>query len=104
MAPLLGRFFTKQEDEGQQLVAVLSYGTWQSRFHSDPHILGTKILLDRKPYIVIGVMPAGFEFPLNPGHLDQSELWVPMSFKPEQFIERSFELELPNGGTASDAA
>ncbi len=89
VAPLLGRFFTQQEDEELQLVAVLSYGTWQSRFHGDPHILGTKILLDRKPYVVIGVMPAGFEFPLTPGHLDQSELWVPMSFKPEQFTDEA---------------
>ena len=89
VAPLLGRFFTQQEDEGQQLVSMLSYGTWQSRFHGDPRILGTKILLDRKPYVVIGVMPAGFEFPLSPGHLDQSELWVPMSFKPEQFTDEA---------------
>jgi putative ABC transport system permease protein len=89
VVPLLGRFFTQQEDEGQQLVAVLSYQTWQSRFHGDRHILGTKILLDRKPYVVIGVMPADFEFPLTPGHLDKSELWVPMSFKPEQFIDEA---------------
>ena len=89
VAPLLGRFFTQQEDEQQQLVAVLSYQTWQGRFHGDAHILGTKILLDRKPYLVIGVMPAGFEFPLTPGHLDQSELWVPMSFKPEQFTNEA---------------
>jgi len=39
-----------------------------------------KILLDRKPYEVIGVMPRDFEFPLQPGHLNRSELWVPMSF------------------------
>ena len=89
VSPLLGRVFTRQEDEQQQLVAVLSYQTWQSRFHGDAHILGTKILLDRKPYLVIGVMPAGFEFPLTPGHLDQSELWVPMSFKPQQFVDEA---------------
>jgi putative ABC transport system permease protein len=60
---------------------VLSYNTWQSRFHGDQSILGKKILLDRKPYVVIGVMPRNFEFPLNPGHLNRSELWVPMSFQ-----------------------
>ena len=89
VSPLLGRVFTQQEDEQQQLVAVLSYQTWRSRFHGDAHILGTKLLLDRKPYLVIGVMPAGFEFPLTPGHLDQSELWVPMSFKPQQFVDEA---------------
>jgi putative ABC transport system permease protein len=46
--------------------------------------LGTKILLDRKPYIVIGVMPRDFEFPLVPGHLNNSELWVPMSFTEQE--------------------
>jgi putative ABC transport system permease protein len=83
VTPLMGRVFTRQEDDQQQLVAVLSYSTWQKRFHADPNILGKKILLDRKPYLVIGVMPAGFEFPLNPGHLNQSEIWVPVSFTTE---------------------
>lgn len=79
--PLLGRVFTAQEDQQHQQVAVLSYASWQKRFHGDPHILGTKILLDRKPYIVIGVMPSTFEFPFYGGHTDnQAEVWVPMSF------------------------
>ncbi len=77
--PLLGRVFTAQEDQQHQQVAVLSYATWQKRFHGDPHVLGTKILLDRKPYIVIGIMPENFRFPFYNGH-DQAELWVPMSF------------------------
>ena len=67
VAPLLGRAFTQQEDEQHQQVAVLSYGMWRSRFHGDAAILGSKILLDRKPYTVIGVMPRNFEFPLNAG-------------------------------------
>ena len=82
--PLLGRVFTQPEDEQHQQIAVLSYATWQSRFHGDPSILGQKILLDRKPYLVIGVMPRNFEFPLVPGHLNRSELWIPMSLRPEE--------------------
>jgi hypothetical protein len=82
VAPELGRVFTADEDEHSQQVAVLSHSTWGSRFHSDPQILGQKILLDRKPYIVIGVMPRNFEFPLVTGQLNRSELWVPMSFAP----------------------
>jgi putative ABC transport system permease protein len=84
IAPIMGRVFTTQEDQQKQLVAVLSYATWKSRFHGDPHILGTKILLDRKPYIVIGVMPRSFEFPLNSGRLNRSELWVPMSLTAQE--------------------
>ncbi len=84
VAPLLGRAFTAEEDEHSQQVAVLSYATWQDRFHGDNQILGTKILLDRKPYVVIGVMPQNFEFPLIAGQLNRNELWVPMSFTEEE--------------------
>jgi putative ABC transport system permease protein len=77
--PMLGRYFTQAEDEQHEQVAVLSYATWQSRFQGDQNILGKKILLDRKPYVIIGVMPRNFEFPLEPGHLNRRELWVPMS-------------------------
>ncbi|WP_058186914.1 ABC transporter permease [Terracidiphilus gabretensis] len=82
--PLMGRVFTADEDEHSQQVVVLSYAAWVSRFHRDAQILGTKILLDRKPYVVIGVMPRNFEFPLNPGQLNRSELWVPMSFRVDE--------------------
>jgi predicted permease len=84
VAPLMGRFFTQQEDDGYEQVTVISYNLWQSRLHGDAHVLGTKILLDRKPYIVIGVMPRDFEFPLVPGHLNNSELWVPMSLTEQE--------------------
>jgi len=53
---------------------------WQERFRGDPGVLDTKVLLDRKPYVVIGVMPRNFEFPLVPGHFNNSRLWVPVSF------------------------
>src|SRR5215468_3914422 len=87
--PLLGRTFTQQEDEENQQVAVLSYGMWQNRFHGDANVLGSKILLYRKPYTVIGVMPRSFEFPFNPGHLNQSEFWLPLSLRPEEFTAGS---------------
>ena len=89
VAPQLGRVFTTDEDEHHQQVAVLSNATWRTRFHADPQIVGAKVLLDRKPYIIIGVMPRGFEFPLIPGQLNRSELWVPMSFRPDELATRS---------------
>lgn len=92
VAPLMGRFFTQQEDDQQVQVAVISYSLWQNRLHADPRVLGTKILLDRKPYEVIGVMPRNFEFPLVPGHQNISALWVPMSFT---------KTELSEGGASS---
>ncbi|MGB6302690.1 MAG: ABC transporter permease [Acidobacteriaceae bacterium] len=89
VAPLMGRFFTPQEEEHSQHLAVLSYATWKSRFHADPTILGQKILLDRQPYIVIGVMPRNFEFPLQPGHLSRTELWVPLSLSHDELGQLS---------------
>jgi predicted permease len=88
--PLMGRVFTPDEDAGRAQVAVLSYQTWRGRFHGAAQILGSRIQLDRKPYVVIGVMPRGFEFPLAPGQLNRTEVWVPAS------ITRS-ELESGSG-------
>ncbi len=84
IAPLMGRFFTQREDDQHEPVALISYSLWQNRLHGDPNALGTKLLLDRKPYLVIGVMPRSFEFPLLPGHLNRTELWVPISFTREE--------------------
>ena len=84
VAPLMGRFFTQQEDDQQVPVTVVSYSLWQNRLHGDPVVLGKKILLDRKPYLVVGVMPRNFEFPLMPGHLNSSELWIPISFTQQE--------------------
>jgi predicted permease len=86
VSPQVGRVFTEQEDEGRQQVAVISYQMWNSRFHADPRILGTKILLDRRAYEIVGVMRRDFEFPLVPGQLNRSELWVPMSFTQGELV------------------
>jgi predicted permease len=96
VAPLMGRVFTEQEDMQHEQVTVLSYGTWKSRFNGNRNILGTKILLDRKPYLVIGVMPRNFAFPLV-DRTSSLALWVPMSFFPgelnaEQVGNFSFQM------------
>ena len=87
VAPLMGRLFTSKEEEHNQHLVVLSYATWKGRFHANPKILGEKILLDRQPYIIIGVMPRNFEFPLQPGHLSRSEFWVPLSLSHEDLAQ-----------------
>ena|ERR1017187_4641959 len=82
----MGRVFTELEDQGRQQVAVISYQMWNSRFHADQHILGSKILLDRRSYEIIGVMPRDFEFPMVSGQLNRTELWVPMSFSQGELV------------------
>jgi predicted permease len=87
ISPLVGRVFSEQEEKTGETLAVLSYATWENRFHADPQILRRKVLLDRRPYQIIGVMPRNFEFPLVPGHLNRCEIWVPMNFKQSELIQ-----------------
>jgi len=87
--PILGRVFTQQEEDAHQPVTVISYALWVNRYQRDPHVLGSTIVLDRKPYTIIGVMPRGFEFPLQPGRLDQAELWVPMSLTAHELSDET---------------
>ena len=62
--PLLGRSFLPEEDQrGGRAVAMISASLWQRRFGGDPHIVGRAATLDSIPYTIIGVLPAGFEFP-----------------------------------------
>jgi predicted permease len=89
VSPIMGRVFTRQEEDSHQPLAVISYALWLNRYHRDPHVLGTSIVLDRKAYTIIGVMPRDFEFPLQPGRLDQAQLWIPMSFEPGELADGS---------------
>jgi predicted permease len=88
VAPILGRVFTPQEEDTRQSVAVISYALWTNRYHRDPRVLGSTMILDRKPYSVIGVMPRDFEFPLQLGRLDQTQVWVPLSLTPDELSDQ----------------
>jgi putative ABC transport system permease protein len=78
--PLLGRMFgTDDGRPGSQAVVVLSENLWRGRFGADPAILGTSLNLDKRPFTVIGVMPAAFRFP-NVTKADQ--LWIPLVHDP----------------------
>ena len=65
--PLMGRTFRKNEDEDTTgpMSLVLSEAAWKKYFGADPAILGKSITLRGLPYTVIGVMPAGFNFPVR---------------------------------------
>jgi putative ABC transport system permease protein len=55
-----GRAFTAQEDKpGGEPVAILSYALWRSRFGGRA-VAGERILLDGRPYSIVGVLPASF--------------------------------------------
>ena len=87
--PIIGRVFTKQEEDAHQQFAVISYALWLQRYHRDTDVLGSLIALDRKSYTIIGVMPRSFKFPLQAGHLDQTQLWVPMSLTARELSDEN---------------
>jgi predicted permease len=63
--PMLGRSFTVEECQGKfrtPPAALLSHGFWQRRFASDPAVVGRKLTLNNKPVMVVGVLPASFDF------------------------------------------
>src|SRR5215831_1489431 len=74
--PILGRLFVKGEDkDGNDREVILSYGLWQRRFSGDRNVLGRPIVLDGNAYVIVGVMPRGFQF--APFWATKAELWVP---------------------------
>jgi predicted permease len=61
--PMLGRLFTTEESlKGGRAATLLSYGFWQRQFAGDPSIIGRTILLNKTPFVVVGVMPSSFDF------------------------------------------
>ncbi len=82
--PVLGRSFTKEEDQpGQNNVVLLSYSVWQRRFGGDQGLIGKEILLDGQKRTVLGVLPPGFQFMSK-----ETGLWVPIAFSKEELANR----------------
>src|SRR5262245_9846061 len=67
VSPMLGRNFEAAEDRpgGNNRVAVLTFGYWQRRFGGNSSTLGSTIVLNDRPYIVIGILPESFSWGAN---------------------------------------
>jgi putative ABC transport system permease protein len=64
--PLLGRWFSEQEARANDGAAVVvSESLWRRRFGADANLVGRAITLDGRSRTVVGIMPAGFRFPLD---------------------------------------
>lgn len=60
----LGRIFSDLDSEsGRQSTVILSYETWRNSFAGTEGVINETVILDRKSYTIIGVMPQGFELP-----------------------------------------
>jgi predicted permease len=83
VTPLIGRTFTEAEDlPNGPSVAVLGHGLWTRRFGADASLVGRTILLDGRPFEVIGVMPPGFVLPTDFSRLEPTALWIPLGLDP----------------------
>jgi putative ABC transport system permease protein len=72
--PAIGRGFQPGEDlPGRHREVILSHKLWLRRFGGNPAIIGQTIRLDDQNHLVIGVMPASFDFPIA------SEIWTPLA-------------------------
>ncbi|HET8887415.1 MAG TPA: ABC transporter permease [Candidatus Angelobacter sp.] len=80
--PQLGRFFLPDEGkpEGKRVI-VISDTLWHSRFGGDPNLLSQTVALDGTAYNIIGVLPAGIQFPF----LAPADVWTPRYFEHSLF-------------------
>jgi predicted permease len=72
VTPFLGKGFEIADEQHPTSNLVLSYRLWQSRFGSDPTVIGKQVRTGAGSATIIGVMPANFRFP------DTADAWVPM--------------------------
>jgi putative ABC transport system permease protein len=81
---LFGRDFLPEEDQpGRNRVVILSNRLWSLHFGADPNLVGKDIRMNGEPFTVVGITPAGIYDRFN------SQLWVPLTFNPEQVNHNS---------------
>src|SRR5438034_1985951 len=84
--PEIGHGFTAAEERSP--LALVSHGLWVTSFGRDPGILGRSISLDGRSFTVVGVMPAGFQFPN-----EDVQVWTPMG----EFLSQNPQVETDRG-------
>ena len=86
LRPEIGHSFAPAEERTP--LALLSHGLWVTSFGRDPGILGRSISLDGRSFTVVGVMPAGFQFPN-----EDVQVWTPMG----EFLSQNPQVETDRG-------
>jgi predicted permease len=111
----LGPGFTKVNDASRaEPEAVIGHRVWQTRFNSDPAIVGRSLTINQTSYVVVGVAPETFRG--HRGGLDDSyyQLWLPLSRHPRLIAHEGLRLardtawvqilaRLPEGTTVRQA-
>ncbi|HTS64817.1 MAG TPA: ABC transporter permease [Candidatus Acidoferrales bacterium] len=91
VVPQQGRLFTDDEDTAGHDVVLMTDSLWRRRYHADPNIAGSKILVEGTPCTVAGVLPAHFQYPsatevLFTGGPRDAELFKPIGYKPDDLV------------------
>src|SRR5436309_4804761 len=84
--PEIGHGFTAADERAP--LALLAHGLWVTNFGRDPGILGRSISLDGRSFTVVGVMPAGFQFPN-----EEVQVWLPIG----EFLSQNPQAETNRG-------
>jgi predicted permease len=92
----IGRLFLPQEDQpGQPLTAVLSYGFWKSKFGGNPNILNTTLTLNGKQATIVGVLTPSFslnhEVMPTVGGVERGDIFMPLPLAPDAVNDRGNE-------------
>ena len=111
VAPAIGSAFTREDDEAARPVAVISDGLWRRKFARDPGAIGRAVMLDRRPYTIVGIMPPDFTFPNRGPHMNNipADVFLPISFTAGErtgfgsMYANTVVARLRPGGTATQA-
>src|SRR5262245_14641311 len=61
----------------------MSHALWQRAFGANPNLIGQTLILNSRRFTVVGIMPAGFQFP------PEAELWIPLAWDDKERQTRS---------------
>ncbi len=92
----VGRLFTEREDRaGAPDTAILGYATWMRRYGGDPHILEKTLLLNDRPFQIVGVLDKSFSLPREVmptlGGAEDAEIVIPLPLGPFEMTWRDRE-------------
>jgi hypothetical protein len=92
VAPEVGRLFVESDDQrGAAATVMLTHSLWERRYGADRNIVGTTILLNAKPYTVIGVLPAWFVYPDT-----ETQMWAPIYHEENPEMISKFACQVPD--------
>jgi MacB-like periplasmic core domain len=90
LSPAAGRFFLDGDDEtrGSELPVVIRYAFWQRELGADPAVIGTHVVVNEIPAVIVGVAPERFSGVVSG---EAPDLWLPLSAQSSGQFESWFD-------------